>query len=361
MNLTTEERSVLKAQKYYPSVSVILPFDVKVSLKEELQHQLKLASDEVRRQLRENYAEEIVLPVLEKLEAQVGNVDFSSDRKSIAIFVSPVLAKTFYLDVAVEPKIILDESFEIRDLIYAKQATFKYLVLLLSGKHAKLFLGSNHHLVKLRLESASHSAAYDKDLAERVLNFSDPDDVRDNLIEKFVRHTDDGIDAAVRSYGLPLFVVAPQRIGSEFRRISRHKIDGLVFGNYDDASTSDIVAAVAPELDKWQAEKTAGILGRLQDAMKAKKLICGVSGIWGAAKDKMGRLLVVEKNFQVAADHTDSAHFIRRHNGDQGDGLYIKDAVDDIIEMVLAGGGEVVFVEDGALNEFLHIALVTYY
>ena len=41
--------------------------------------------------------------------------------------------------------------------------------------------------------------------------------------------------------------------------------------------------------------------------------------------------------------------------------FYIKDAVDDIMEKVLANGGDVEFVENGALHEYGKIALIQFY
>ena len=41
--------------------------------------------------------------------------------------------------------------------------------------------------------------------------------------------------------------------------------------------------------------------------------------------------------------------------------LYIKDAVDDVIEKVLENGGDVEFVEEGLLNDYQQIALIQYY
>ena len=41
--------------------------------------------------------------------------------------------------------------------------------------------------------------------------------------------------------------------------------------------------------------------------------------------------------------------------------LFIKDAVDDVIEKVLENGGDVEFVDEGLLKEYKHIALIKYY
>ena len=42
-------------------------------------------------------------------------------------------------------------------------------------------------------------------------------------------------------------------------------------------------------------------------------------------------------------------------------GLFIKDAVDDVIEKVIAGGGDVEFVDEGMLREWNRIVLIGYY
>ena len=41
--------------------------------------------------------------------------------------------------------------------------------------------------------------------------------------------------------------------------------------------------------------------------------------------------------------------------------FYIKDAVDDIIEKVIACGGDVEFVDEGILKDFSKIALIEYF
>ena len=41
--------------------------------------------------------------------------------------------------------------------------------------------------------------------------------------------------------------------------------------------------------------------------------------------------------------------------------FYIKDAVDDIIEKVLASGGDVEFVDEGILKDYNKIALIEYF
>jgi len=86
-----------------------------------------------------------------------------------------------------------------------------------------------------------------------------------------------------------------------------------------------------------------------------------MKAVWTAANDKLGRLLIVEKNFNYPADHTSNSDHINKHDELKNTPFYIKDAVDDVIEMVLKYGGDVIFVEEGVLAEFDHIALIQYY
>src|SRR5687768_1593738 len=129
--LSPEIRDVVEAVHYRPAVSVIMPLNARVNLKKEISYSLKTAVDKVEKSLLKVYPDEISNVVVNKLRTVIKNLRFDTDKKSIAIFVSPIFEKIIYLDVPVEEKIVIDESFEIRDLIYSKKRMHKYLVLLL--------------------------------------------------------------------------------------------------------------------------------------------------------------------------------------------------------------------------------------
>lgn len=359
MNLTKEELDVVRSTRIHPSVSIILPFEIKISLKEELEHKLKLTLKEAERKLQYDYPEAVYAPVMERLEGLIKKIDYKSDKKSIAIYASPILAKLFYLDITVEPKLVIDESFEIRDLVYSKQAAFKFLLLQMNSKSACLFLGVDHHLVRLKL-IPHRIEAYERDLPERVFNFSDPHQEKTKVLEKFVRHIDEGLTPVTKAYDLPLFILAPERVTAYFMSVTKHRVEGSRHGNFEEATEQEMLQAIQPVIQSYRQKKADELKLRLDEALKAGKLAAGVSSVWLAAKDGQGKLLVIERDFMCPAEHTDSEYFIRKHDPSES-GLYIKDAVDDIIEMVLDKGGDIVFVENGALEDYMHIALIQYY
>src|SRR5688572_31629446 len=127
MTMTPAIKEVMESAYYRPAISIILPFDVKMGAKAEVIERLKYATDRIRKALRQDYNENISTLVLQKLNRVIGGLNFNTLKKSIAIYVSPVFEKILYLDIPVEEKIIIDESFEIRDLVYAKKELHKYL------------------------------------------------------------------------------------------------------------------------------------------------------------------------------------------------------------------------------------------
>ncbi|MEP7129480.1 MAG: hypothetical protein ABI729_11455, partial [Chitinophagales bacterium] len=92
-----------------------------------------------------------------------------------------------------------------------------------------------------------------------------------------------------------------------------------------------------------------------------KKLAEGIRDVWKEASNHNGRLLVVEKDYTFAAYQGSNGAVIGNAADLSVNAGNIKDAVDGIIEMVLANGGEIEFAEKDSLKEYRHIALIKFY
>ena len=113
---------IIDAGNYSPAISIIIPFDPKMVAKSEISLQLKSVANKVEKELLNNYSSGIVFLMMQKLNVVFNNLNFSTHKKSLAIYLSPVLEKVLYLDITVEEKVIVDESFAIRDLVYSKNS-----------------------------------------------------------------------------------------------------------------------------------------------------------------------------------------------------------------------------------------------
>lgn len=361
--LTPEIKEVMGAVHYRPAVSVIMPFEPKMNLKYGLTHSLKIAADKVELELLENYPDGKGLLVIKKLRGIMSELNYDTHKKSIAIFVSPVFEKVLYLDIAVEEKIIVDESFEIRDLVYCKKQLHKYLVLLLCGKESRTYLGNSNDFVRIVSNTPESLHAYLTEPPEKVANFSDAQSRKEMQTDKFLQHIDHALDIILNAYHLPLFVLGEERILGHFKKLTKHSsaVVEYIHGNYEEATLPELKALLQPHITDWKKVNQTDLLNQMEEAEGKKKLAVGVRDVWRQAMNHKGRLLLVEKNYMYAAQHGSSDEIIYEAREPYNKFSYIKDAVDDIIEKVLENGGDVEFVDTDILKDYHHIVLIQYY
>ncbi len=361
--LTPEIREIIEAVHYRPAISIIIPFEPKMGLKTELAHSLKTSADKVELELRENYPVEMATMMMHKLRAIIRNLNFNTHKKSIAIYLSPVFEKVLYLDIAVEEKIIVNESFEIRDLVYCKKQLHKYLVLLLSGNESRIYLGNSSTFVPIVTDTPASIFAYVNEVPERVANFSDISERKEIMMNKFLRHIDNSLDIILNAYRLPLFVLGTKRLLGHFKKLTRHagSVVEFVHGNYEKVTEQQLKEILEPNITDWKKVMQRDLLNQLEEAGGKHKLAIGMKEVWREAMNHNGRLLVVEKCYMYAAEKGGREEVINKATEPYNKYSYIKDAVDDVIEKVLENGGDVEFVDEDLLRDYHQIALIRYY
>ncbi|MES2331466.1 MAG: hypothetical protein V4539_17815 [Bacteroidota bacterium] len=356
--MSPEIREVLGAVHYMPSISIIMPFEPKMNPKAEISHALKLAVDKIQREVSKNYPNELGRLVIQKLRTVLENLNFSTHKKSIAIYVSPVFEKVLYLDIAVEEKIIVDESFEIRDLVYSKKQLHKYLVLVLTGKESRIYLGSSENFVRI---VSNTPVQVNED--DRHGDQSDNASHKEILMDKFLHQVDQSLDIILNAYHLPLFLLGTEKIAGHFMKLTKHKaaIVDYIHGSFGESTIGQLQGVLQPHVADWKQVKQKEILNRLDAAQNKHLLAAGIHAAWREALNHKGSLLVVEKNYMYASLQSNNGDAIYPTVEKYSHFSYIKDAVDDVIEKVLENGGDVEFVEKGLLDTYDHIALIQRY
>lgn len=362
-SLEPEIQEVMGAVHYRPAVSIIMPFEVKLNLQKEVSHSLKVAADNAERQLLDNYPRDISMAVMQKLHRILDNLSLPTDKESIAIYVSPIFEKVVYLDVAVEERVIVDESFEIRDLLYSKSKLHKYLLLLLTGRESRMFLADTQTFTRIVPDISESVFAYVNDAPEKVENFSDTSARKEMITDKFLMHVNKALHKVLDRYQLPLFVLGTERILSRFKEMSKISEANTEFiqGNYEEASPGELWELVQEHIKEHESKKNTALLKQLEEAINQQKLAIGITDVWRETMNHKGRLLVVEKDYVYPAQRGSDAGEIYETKEPYNHFSYIKDAVDDVIEQVLKDGGDVEFVDKDVLNTYRQIALVEYY
>lgn len=357
--LAQDIEEVLKSVTYAPCVSIFMTFEPKMLAKSELEMKLRQTIRKAEKDLMESYPEVKARAVLEKLRSMIKELDYTTYKKSIAIFISPDKEKLFYLDFPVEERVIIDHSLEIRDLVYSKKEMQKYLLLVLSEKRSRIYLGGNNGFVRIVTNIPDHVAAYKKDTPGQAGNFYNPADRKDVMLGNFLRHTDGGLSILLRAYPLPLFVIGTDRVIEYFNRTTqnKNKIFGFIEGNYEEASEGELRKVMEPLISDWKKVKQQDLLNRMQEAEGNKKLVTGIEKVWKESMQKKGKLLIVEKNFNFPVRFKEVRNDLYNMEVWKEDGSTVKDVVDEVIEKVFENGGDVEFVEDGVLKEQGRIVL----
>jgi hypothetical protein len=363
IHLSEEEQEVFSAIKYLPAVSLILPFEPTMTLKIDLEHRLRIMQSKVESDLVRNYPADKAMPVIVKLQNLIHNLNFNTRKKALAIFVSPVVEKAFYLDIPVHEKIVIDESFEIRDLVYCKKQIIQYLVFLLSTDFSRTYLGNCSKFILIKSNMADSKDAYDIDLPTPTGQYSDPEKHREILLDKFLLHLDQGLSLILKAYPLPVFILGPEKLLGHFRKITKNEksLVQFIHGNYLDASETEIREIMKPYTRNWQEMKERAVLLKLEQATGERRAEYGIRQVWRAATQKNAQLLLVGKNFMYPAHQGAEPESISREDFSLNSPFYIKDAVDDVMEKVLESGGDIEFVGDDKLKQFGRIALIRFY
>jgi hypothetical protein len=356
-----EALPVLSNVKRQPCVSLIIPFNPKMISKAEIIQSLKAAINKIKRELFNNYERDITNVILIKLADTIAHLDYTTHKKSIAIYISSEVEKVFYLDITVTEKIIVDTSFEIRDIVLNRKDEHEFLLLVITGSEEKIYAGNRN---KLQLIVSNNIERVQRDLPEPVGNFTEVATIKEIKFKKFLFYIDRGLQQILKYYPLPLFVMAPEKTISYFQKITKHNnsIIDFVHGNFEHATESELIKAIEAQLHNWDAIREKHLINHLKSAEDNLNITTGIHDVWMQANRRYKQLLIVERDFYCPAFVTAKGETIfcnsKNDNIDNNNKMIAKDAVDDIIEKVLGNGGNVEFVND--LKDYNRIALTEY-
>lgn len=346
-NITIQERQVISEVRYLPAVSIIMPFRPVVTKKSELEYRLKLIMKKIEQELVTHYPTEKAVPVIIRLKMLIRNLNFNTHTKSIAIFVSPVAEKVYYLEVEVEEQIICDESFELRDLILSKKNKTKYIVLTLSDEFSKTYIGNTSKFTLIKSNVVKPPVLTGSKSSVEI------------LLNEFLHLMDQELSIIVNSYPLPVFVTGTKNVLKQFRNttINEKNIVHFIERDNPDVEDGEMQIALMSYEFEWQKVKQKHVLNQVEKANCDNKLAIGIGEVWLKANQNKGSLLVLETTYKTPAGiNWHDAYCKMEYPG--ANPFFIKDEVDEIIDLVLEGGGDVEYVEENMLNDYGHIALI---
>ncbi len=304
-----------------------------------------------------------IAPLLEHLDAIVAQINYHYTLDGLAIFANQDFAAKFYLPFTLPERVVVADNFLTRDLVFAMNRTPRYWVLVLTEKPTRLFEGARDTLVEVK--EGGFPVVHEGPGGATSLpgGFGvNKSAYRDERHRQFFRTVDDLLKPFMAADPLPLAVVGVDRYQSFFNEVTSHKdfILATLQGSHARSSAHSLAGLVWPLVETGLAERRKQYLAELDKAIGERKVVSTVGEVWRLANQGRGALLLVEEDFHYLGRLDDSGiHLLPADDPDQPG--VIPDAVDDIIETVLAKQGRVVFVPNGQLDIHQRIAMTLRY
>lgn len=354
----------LVGQKEYPAISILIPTHPQYpKFKVDREHMISLLND-AELQLRHQFSKQKADQMMERLHETVNGINYNQLSKGLAIYVSPHHEKVIHLPFEVTEKVIVDDSFEVRDLVYAAKLNRQYLVVIISQNKVMTTMGYGGAFIPVKYKDMPDNV---KDVVNSHSfpgwDYLDTKAYEEKNIQNYLHFIDEVIEKAIRNTDFPVIMMGDTKLLGYIRNNTSNakRIIGYVEGNYERISTADLRKKVEPFLNNLSESEESKAMDLLGGAVSKNTFAGGLSEVWRAAAEGRARLLLVEKDYRQSA-HLDEDGFTLIVE-DQPANPYkrIADAVDDIIELVLKNNGDVMFVDNGKLAAYQRIAVVTRY
>lgn len=357
--ITRHDLKALQALTRVPALSILLPTHRTSPDNRQDPIVVKNLVKEACDRLSAEFSARDLEPLLKNLDELVNAIDYTYTLDGLALFASHDFAQKFYLPFSVPKRVIIDQSFATRDLVYGLHRAQRYWVFLLSQNATRLLAGTGDTLEEV--VDGSFPMQMEGPGATTALPDSADSAYLDDRHRRFFQSVDRAFSAYAKDDTLPLILGGVIRQIAFFHEVSPYtaQVVGTISGNFDKATVAELVPEVWPIVARERDRQRADALDALEAAMGEGKVVSAIEEVWRLANQGRGKLLLVEKGYHVPAvvDGKGGLQVAEAKGGTE----VMDDAVDEIIEAVLAKGGEVMLMEDDALPDHRHIALTLRY
>ncbi len=345
-----------------PSVSIVLPLHPFIHMEHSWKHKLKLVHDEIKQQLSTDYPHELVTILLKKYDDLIDQIGSPKHRKGVVMYLSPHFEKFFLLDFTPQEKIVIDLSYEIRDIVFNHALRRKALLLLMSANELKYYVYQDGLIEKVNPRIPLHIEAFMQDKIHPVEQYHEGSRKRELAMQLFIKNADDGLTELLSKYTFDVLVLGVEKLINHFLLYTKNNIHikDLVTGNYFESSPSELIQLTEQSFLKIETKHQQDLMKIIQKSYNDRVLAIGLKNCWTQVMQENCKMLIIEKNFiKEAIQGADPETIYTDHVNDSQ--VKMKDAVDDLIEQAIRRGAVVEFVDDGLLKDYRHVAAVQYF
>src|SRR5215471_3863239 len=352
----------LQGQRDYPSLSLLAPTHRTHLANRQDRIVVKNLAAEGLDRLQGEFKKRDVAGLVHNLNRLVDRVDWKHTLEGLALFASRDVATAVQLPFRPRARVVIDETFATRDLVYSLNRSPRYRVLVLTEKPTRLFDATTHVLTEYRAKPFpmvhKGPGGASRLPGGQGINRSA---VRDEAHRQFFRRVDDALAAIQKDDHLPVVVVGVERYLAFYQEVTRDPdaIVGVVAGSHDDPNPAALGRLVWPVFKAGSTLRRTRALARLNEAVSVNRHASGIDQVWRDAFEKRCQTLLIETGFEHPADLSPQGDRLLPYSGRGASAL--DGAVDAVIERVIADGGDVFFYDPGVLDLHQRIAAVLRY
>lgn len=229
--------------------------------------------------------------------------------------------------------------------------SIRYYVLSLDARTSRLFEGFRDTLIDIQNTSfpfeapSGHAAVKQAPIAE--------------ALRDFLNTTDQHLAIYFQQDPLWIILAGEGRHLAFFKSVTRHQsaFIGEMEGDFSDVSAENLGRIAWPIVKHALANTDDRAIEELVKAGETKVIVAGLDAVERSVKSGPASSLFVEEDYRVKVDMFEPENrpaLSPRVDGSEA----LDDAVDLVIESVLARGGNVTFLTSGTMMQFQRIALV---
>lgn len=348
-----------------PSVTITLPTNRTAPDNQKDPIRLKNLVTEATERLEAEFGKRETAELTARLQELADGVDHDHNQNGLVLFVSADYRNAFKVPYRLPERVAIDDNFLTRDIVFAMNRSPLYWVLVLTEKPTRLYLGQREELSEVR--EYGFPQEYSGPGAGSAVSSgigANPSQEKDRALEAFMRDVDASLLAAVQEGPFPVLLVGlPQNL-SAFGKVTRHAdfIMRELPGGHDSLNAHELGELVWPEARAALRERRREIFDQLETARGQGRTVSDLDEAWQASIDGRVDVMVVEESMSYPAQvSADGRSITPLPTGKEEGADAYADAVDEMMEAVMQHGGRAVFVEDGELQEYGGLVMLTRY
>lgn len=330
-----------------PMISIYLSRDPRLDTK-PFTERLKLALQKAEGYLLKEYTRSFVHAFLEPIRHASFIQKMEPLDKGVIVFHSTELQGFMRVQTNIGDLVIVADSFHIKPLLRIKNTERGYLVMSLSAKLISVYVETNSHLY--RLDTLRNPTLFESADASKSKH----------AIKDFFSHSAVQINKTLAQYKLPVILAGTKDYIDQMKKYlsTPNVIDDFIIGSAEMMKTNELRERCFEILEPYYHQKELEAIYDLNLAVKKNQAITYIEDIaLSAVYGKIVKLFVIENKqlWGKLNPHTGEI-FISPKQIDSHD----EDILDDICQIVLSKGGEVIVLRDGAnVKGYIAAAIVT--